>query len=153
MAERLDEAFRQQAEAALARYPRLVHEWQSEPEGVRLRFPAADADGFEVKVVATSASIIVYALGAHEHFESGSEPPARIAAAALGLVRDLLSPDMRIRERASASRPYKWFIESLRGTTWQLESQTGLLVFNYLGARSERTYQNRHLPGRLGSAS
>ena len=117
-----------------------------------VRFPRVDDFGFDVEVSVGDREIVVHALGAHEHFELGNGTPSEVCASVLGLVRDLLSPDMRIREIRSRGRPFRWFVESRNGPAWQVEAETGLLVFNYLGKRSERVYQNRQLPGRTHRA-
>lgn len=70
---------------------------------------------------------------------------------ALGLVRDLLSPDMRVRELRAGRSAYRWFIEAFDGRTWKVEHMTGLLFWNYFGRRSEHIYQNAVLPGRLAA--
>lgn len=115
----------------------------------RLRFPRVDDFGFDVDVCVGDREIVVQALGAHEHFDLGNGTPSEVCASVLGLVRDLLSPAMRIREIRSHGRPFRWFVESLNGPEWQVEAETGLLIFNYFGSRSERVYQNRQLPGRM----
>ena len=155
MAASIAEEFRRQAEAVLVRHPGLRHEWAVEEGGaLRLDFPADGPDGFPVQVLAGEGYANVFALGAHELFEAGGdEPPGEVAAAALGLVRDLLSPDMRLRELSAGGRPYKWILEARdAGGGWRAEHETGLVFFNYFGARAERVYQNRQLPGRLVAA-
>ena len=115
----------------------------------RLRFPCVDDSGFDVEVCVGAREIVVHALGAHEHFELQGSTPSEVCASVLGLVRDLLSPDMRIREMRSRGRAFRWFVESRNGPEWLVETETGLLFFNYFGRRSERVYQNRQLPGRM----
>ena len=92
----------------------------------RLRFPRVDDFGFDVEVCSRS---VLPSWGA-----------------------TCWSRDMRIREIRSRGKPFRWFVESRNGPAWQVEAETGLLVFNYLGKRSERVYQNRQLPGRTHRA-
>src|SRR6266498_3885481 len=68
--------------------------------------------------------------------------------AALGLVRDLLSPHMRIRELRAGKSAYRWHMEALHNNEWQTEGFTGLLFWSYFAKRSERILQNTTLPGR-----
>jgi len=74
--------------------------------------------------------------------------PASFVRDALGLVRDLLSPGMRLRELRAAGRPYKWILEGRLSGQWHTEQTMALLIWNYFGVRSERIYQNAHLPER-----
>jgi len=150
VADRLREEFRRRAEEALAGHPDLRHEWTPDMSGVR--FPRVDDFGFDVEVSVGDREIVVHALGAHEHFEVGNGTPSEVCASVLGLVRDLLSPDMRIREIRSRGKPFRWFVESRNGPAWQVEAETGLLFFNYFGRRTERVCQNRQLPGRTHRA-
>ena len=151
--ESLGASFAAQARAALAGHPGLAHHWEVDGAGCgSIHFPAAPG-GFEVAVEIEADQVTVHAGGAHDHFECAPNEPdvAAVAAAALGLVRDLLSPDMRVRELRAGERPYRVHIERRSGQGWAVESTTGLLVWNYFAARSERIYQNRHLAGRLAS--
>jgi len=74
--------------------------------------------------------------------------PASVVRDALGLVRDLLSAAMRLRELRAGGWPYKWILEARVSGQWQTEQTMGPLVWNYFGARSKRIYQNAHLPER-----
>ena len=150
MADNLREEFRRRAEEALAGHPDLRPEWTADLS--RLWFPRVDDLGFDVEVCVGDREIVVQALGAHEHFELGNGTPSEVCASVLGLVRDLLSPDVRIREIRSRGRPFRWFVESRNGPEWQVEAETGLLFFNYFGRRTERVCQNRQLPGRTHRA-
>jgi hypothetical protein len=135
---------RAQASQVLADHPELPHEWRGRGD---LAFPAVDADGFDVILQPDARGIIVLTgTGLHEHIEA---IPAEAVQDAMGLARDLLSVDMRIRERRAGGRGYHWTLERRAGDGWRMESRTGLLVWNYLARRSEHVYQNQQLPGRL----
>jgi hypothetical protein len=67
---------------------------------------------------------------------------------ALGLLRDLLGPGMRLREKLAGGNAYRWFLEATTASGWQVEYETTLLLWNVLGRRSERIYRNTHLPVR-----
>jgi hypothetical protein len=148
--ETLQGAFRRAVETVLSKHPDLPHELSA--DGARLRFPRRDESGFDVEVLVDEQGVVVHALGAHEHFAAGATPAAEICGRALGLVRDLLSPDMRIRETRAGAKPVRWTVESRAGQVWRPEGTTGLLFFNYFGRRSERVYQNHQLPGRMSDA-
>ena len=136
---------RTQANRVLEAHPELQHRWDA---GGELTFPALSESGFDVVLQPDRQGIIVStSVGFHEHCE-GPLPPA--VTAALGLARDLLSPDMRVREQRAGGRPYRWHLERRVAGGWAPESQTGLLLWNYLGRRTERIYENAHLPARLG---
>ncbi len=134
---------RSQAAEALATAPKGSHHWQ----GDELVFPTRDGDGFDVTLQPDAQGILAYTdVAFHEH--CGGEPHEAVQQA-LGLARDLLSPDMRIRERRAGHSGYRWLLERRDGEEWIVESTTGLLFWNYFAARTERVYQNSQLPGRL----
>ena len=55
-----------------------------------------------------------------------------------GLVRDMLSASMRLRERRAGDRAYRWHLEFFDGSTWRHDGTTGLLLWNFFGKRTER---------------
>lgn len=142
------EEFRRDVLRVLQNHPGLSHEWRADD---CLAFPRSNPNGFEIEVVLEDGMVVVNALGAHEHFQARESSPAEAAEAALGYVRDLLSPGMRIREKRAGRMPYRWTVEILGSDGWARESVTGVLLFNYFGRRSERVYQNDQLPSRLGA--
>jgi hypothetical protein len=143
VAEYFDE-LRTQATPILARLPALRYEWRSKGE---LVFPAKGPQGFEVILQPEASAIIVLTnVGLRLHREGS---PLEAVTDALGVARDLLSSDMRIRERRAGTGGYRWILERLDSDGWRRESETGLLFWNYFGRRSEFIYQNHQLPGRL----
>jgi hypothetical protein len=144
----LAEEFERQARALLASHSALRHEWREERGERTLVFPA-DPEGFEVWVLVGEDNLVVGADSIHEHFEFDRRPPAAVAAAALELVRDLLGPAMRLRERSSNGRPYAWALERRRSGAWQRAlGSTTAPFFNWFGRRTERVRQNHTLPVR-----
>lgn len=136
-----------QAGRLLAGHPDLRHEWQ--PNG-DLVFPAVSEQGFEVTLQPDGHGVIVFTgVGFHEHVVGD---PRDAVQQALGLARDLLSPDMRIREQQAGGRGYRWTLDRRDASGWTRESTTGSLFWNYFGRRSERVYQNAQLTGRLVDA-
>jgi hypothetical protein len=55
---------------------------------------------------------------------------------------------MQLRERAAGGSPFRWILEAVSDGQWQREYEMALLVWNVLGRRSERIYQNFHLAAR-----
>ena len=142
------EAFVKQAEAALAAYPHLHHEWRRQTGEVKLVFPPAGPEGFEVWALASDAELIVGGEGAHHHFEYDDGPHEDAIAAALGLVRDLLSPTMRVREYLAGASAYRGVLEAEVYGEWHAEEESGSIFYNWFAPGSERVLQNHHLPPR-----
>jgi len=145
--------FVQAAKAALSETPQITHSWAIAANEARcsLLIPKTNEDGFDVTVEASLDGIVVFAAGAHEHFDIPESTHQERIVAALGLVRNLLSPHMRIRELRAGKSAYRWHLEALHNNEWQTEGFTGLLFWNYFAKRSERILQNTTLPGRLAS--
>jgi hypothetical protein len=102
------EELRRQAAPILAEHPALTARWE---DASCLLFPAAGPHGFEVRVAAGAHDVVVgCGPGGHEHFEGD---PAQAVLGALGLARDLLSPDMRVRELLAGGRPCRRCMERL----------------------------------------
>lgn len=141
--------FVRQGKQALSHHPQIVHEWSidADEDHCILDIPEADEKGFPVTVEVCPDQITVMAGPAHVHIDLADNPDES-AAYALGLVRDLLGPGMRIRERLAGDRPFKWTLEHLQDGEWIAEEEMGLLMYNYFGRRSERIYQNQVLPAR-----
>jgi len=133
----------------LATYPEVKHTWSidDDEDHCILDIPKQKNDGFDITVEVFPKEIIIIAAGAHIHFDL-KESYEKLVQSSFGLVRDLLSPNMRIREMLSANRPYKWYIETLHSTKWTVEESNGLFFWNYFGKKSEKIYQNLILKGR-----
>ena len=138
-----------QAPAILASEPLLRHEWRHEPTRAVLSFPATTPQGFDVSLASTDEVIELEAGGLHAPFDDNPDPEELIRHA-LGLVRDLLSPVMRLRELVAGQMPYRWYLESRRGDVWVVEEEMGLLLWPYWSPRSERIFVNYTLPARPG---
>jgi hypothetical protein len=142
------EPFVREAKLILAAHPELRHEWHNRGREAKLIFPPATPDGFEVWALASDTELIVGGEGAHHHFEYDDCPLDGAIGAALGLLLDLLSPGMRLREYSAGGSPYCWVLESRCGEGWRAEEETGTLFYNWFAQRSERVRQNRQLPPR-----
>jgi hypothetical protein len=114
-----------------------------------LTFPTEKPDGFDVVVTVVRAHISVSAgVKARVHMDNGKSARDTVEAA-LGLIRDLLSPDMRVRQQYAGRQLYWAGIERFDGSEWKITSSTGLMFWNYFGKRSEKIFVNRQMPGRL----
>jgi hypothetical protein len=67
----------------------------------------------------------------HSHFDWQSTAE-EACIDALGLVRDLLSPGMRLVETSAGGRPYRWDLEVFDDGRWRLEESCGLLLYKLL---------------------
>ena len=140
-------ALRTQGEAALQTTPALRHEWRSEGDALVLRIPKIAPDGFDVELEANVEGLELRCGDMHTPLAVGSEPDGAVRDA-LGMIRDLLSPGMRLREQWAGGSPYRWSLEALGNGGWQCEYEMALFVWNFLGRRSECIYKNGHLPVR-----
>jgi len=143
-------AFVKKAKEILVNYPDIRHEWSidADEDHCILDIPRQSETGFNITVEAFPYEIIVSADGPRHHFDDVKNIETTVENV-LGLVRDLLSPAMRIREIVSNGRPYKWHLESQQHGQWIIEDTTGLFsIFALLGGKSERIYQNNELPSR-----
>jgi hypothetical protein len=143
-------ALKTQAVAALSDTPEVGHRWSEEAETLTLEIPRIEPDGFDVAVTASKSEILVIAGRMHSHFDWQSTAE-EACIDALGLVRDLLSPGMRLVETSAGGRPYRWDLEVFDDGRWRLEESCGLLLYNYFGRRSTRVLQNTHLPSRFAA--
>src|SRR5262245_33584768 len=150
MSKELADAVLRQSREILSRHPELAHRWKQQGNNHELTFSALELTGFDVIVSITNDDVTIFARGAHRHIQPiEGQDVESLAAEALGLVRDLLSPDMRVREFCASGSGYRWQIEICTADGWKPTEVTGLIFWTYFGRRSEKIYQNRILPGRL----
>jgi hypothetical protein len=141
--------FVEQAKRFLAECPQIRHAWEYADEShCTLEIPVQCEGGFTITVEVSAEEIMVGAGGAHTNLIFDDGDPKEFVGRALGLIRDLVSPVMRVRERTAGGKPYWWAFESLMDGKWHTEESVGLLVWNWFGKRSQRTYQNTILPSR-----
>ena len=143
-------AFVKRARELFQDNPRAKHSWSvdADEDHCILDIPEQAAEGFSVTVQAFADEIILSAGGAHCHFDAKAGIESCVETV-LGLVRDLLSPQMRVRELRSNNRPYRWYIEVWNGEQWLAEEEYGYFFWNYFGRKAERHYQNHVLKSRL----
>lgn len=133
----------------LKEHPLVPYSTSQTSRSRSLCFAPQDDDGFSVEVEACDGEVFIHTAGVDSYAFPLDDDATDLVAEVLGVVRDLLSPHMRLRVLSAGRTPYKFIIESWNGTSWEPEQQTTSLVFNYLARRSERIYVNRQLPGRL----
>ena len=145
------EAFKEAADPILARHPELRFAWENHQKdsGYTLRIFKTDSIGFDVGVEVQTYGLYPFAGEWHGSPWDVTTPGTTVLSMcgyALGLIRALLSSDMRLRVRYAGGRPYKWCIEVASPAGWRLHEETGLLLFRFWSARSEQYFQNRQLP-------
>lgn len=76
-----------------------------------LVLPRRNEDGFDVEVEAYPEELMLLTHGVHvhfdDHYDSELYDTEELVEQALGMTRDLLSPDMRIRELRAGNKPYR----------------------------------------------
>jgi len=146
---RLCRSFVRQTKEALSHYPQIKRKWSidTDEDHCILDIPEQCNGGFPITVEVHPDEIMVMAGGAHTNLHLDHNPD-ELAAQALGLIRALLSPAMRIRERLAGGKGYKWVFEMYQDGHWITEEWVGLFFWNYFGKRTEKIYQNRILPPR-----
>lgn len=126
----------------------IDYEWKK--DNTEIIFKKKDENGFDV--IVRLENDIIY-LGSeknyHEHFHIKQfKDIEKTIEFVMGLVRDMLSKNMRIKEISSNGKSYKYLLQQFHKNKWETESSDGLLFWNYFGKRSERIYSNDILPPR-----
>lgn len=93
----LPESFRQYGAAVLARNSEIVHKWNVESDGCSLSIPAVSPNGFDIRFEIERGAITLYWGNWHTRFEPTAGVD-KLIEDLFGLLRDMLSPDMRVRE-------------------------------------------------------
>ena len=148
-------AFVATAKNIMVHHPEVKHTWSidADEDHCILDIPKRSEDGFDITVEVFPYEIIVSADGPHLHFDDIKNDDIKNIEAtvqeALGLIRDMLSPVMRVVEQRSNGQPYKWHLESYREGQWKREDTTGILFYNFFGRKTKNIYQNNVLPRRI----
>jgi hypothetical protein len=150
----LIEAFRAVAEPRFEA-ERIAHGWQTLGSKTVLLVPATLTTGFDVRVECESYGLYVYAGGWHgAPFEVGplTATPRETAENCLGFVLTLLSEDSELLVTYAGAKPIRWRL-SYATEGGRESAETGLLVFNFLAPRMQRTLVNRHLSARYAESA
>ena len=148
MAKDLPGAFYDYGKEILAGPPEFEHSWSIEPGYCLLTVPAASPESFEIEVAVEKKMATVAWGNWHTHFWPDGDADEFVVDL-FGLLRDMLSSDMRVRELQAAGYPYRGFLESFDGQRWSTEEEMGLVFWNYFGKRSEKIYSNALLSPRM----
>ena len=93
-------------------------------------------------MITDDTEVTVYSdILAHVHFTSDGNHE-EISQQAMGLVRDLLSPAMRLHIIEIGGKPSRAHFEILREGEWHRESTTALFTFLFFRKRTDRFYVN-----------
>lgn len=130
-----------------SRHPELEHHWSidADEDHCFLEIIGVGSPGYDITIEVHPDDITLFAKGFHNHYMV-MEPLEDFLLEFFGRVRDMLSPAMRIRELLSSGSPYRWHLENQTDGQWHSESTCGMLLWNWLGRRSERLYTNTNLP-------
>jgi hypothetical protein len=148
--ESLPEAFRTYVGRVIAEREMMSSDWVlADRDGtVELLIPKTNPDGFDVTVVADEQEVSVYShCLVHRHYTSDGNH-SEIISAAMGLTRDLLSPNMRVHVFEVGGSAYKAAFEAFHDGRWVSDGSTALFVIPWFRRRTERFYSNRRLPAR-----
>ncbi|WP_416768235.1 hypothetical protein ACM66T_07525 [Sulfurimonas sp. ST-25] len=127
----------------------IPHIWDE--SNLKVIFLKSDEGGFDISVSDDGDDIIGIEtdMGIHDHIHiQEAESYEKALSFVFGLVRDMLSENMRIREITKNEKPVKWILENYQDGKWFEEHTVGLLLFNYFGKKSEKVYSNHTLPPR-----
>jgi len=147
----------------------IAHTCDERGNIARVVIPKVRDSGFDVTIEAATYGVIVRTGSLfHAHFpfftysafdaDPDSDPEVdsfdpytsrEPAEQAFGLVRYLLSPTVRIRERRVAGVLYHAALEVHQGDRWRRRRSVTLLRYPYWGKRDERLWTNTHLGPRL----
>ena len=132
----------------LRAYPELRPRWNDAGDELHLR--KTDAQGYDIRVSMDKHTLYLFVEHGYDDHWRHHDPQALQGNLDLvfGLVRDLLSPKMRLRALLSNGLAFRWLLERRERDCWECESSVGLLFWSYFGRRSEAIYVNRVLPAR-----
>ena len=109
----------------------------------------SDEHGFDVIVVCETYGLYLRTLDCDWACFDITTPKSTIESlceACLGMVRELLCSDTRLRVLTASGKAFRWQLECRNRSQWIIRETKGLIFFNYFGMRSEYFLQNHHLP-------
>ncbi|MGE3517185.1 MAG: hypothetical protein AB7H53_18785 [Hyphomicrobium sp.] len=134
--------------AVLAEQHALRSQWTSERERCELFVPKAASNGFDIRFAVETEAVTVNWGNWHSRFEP-TEGNDVLVEYLFGLLRDMVSCDMRVRELWAGGTPYRGYLETCQGEDWLIEQEMGLIFWNYFGRRTVKIFTNAILPGRM----
>ncbi len=148
MTKDLPSAFHNYGRSVLKEFPEVGHTWLIEAQHCELAIPASSPNGFDIEVeVEQQLATVSWGIW-HSPFgpEAGID---QLVEELFGLLRDMLTSDMRVRELWAGGSPYRGYLESFDGETWNTEYVNGSVFWNYFGKRTEHIYSNDVLSPRM----
>jgi hypothetical protein len=139
------ESFRQAGTAFFAKYADVAHSWKIEPGGCELSIPASSRCGFDIGFDIGEDADLDILYWRHWHTHIGGE--FSTVEEMFAYLRDMLSPDMRVREVHSRFGS-RGCLEYFDGTEWLTEIVEGGFFLPW-GKRRVKTFSNSVLPGRI----
>jgi len=110
-------------------------------------------NGYSIYVEILGDELIFHCDHFHQHIYQPKEMNTEeYVNHVFGMVYDYLTTDVRMIEKRSNGKPYKWTIETKEGEEWKEDQSTGLIFYNYFGMKSEKIYQNDLLPPRMNNS-
>ncbi len=150
MVSSLPAEFRGVAGSIIARDPSHTSDWRLEDKNDKceLFIPKLSERGFDITVVADEDEVTVYSEHtAHQHFTSEGNHH-ETSQLAMGFVRDLLSPAMRLCVVKSGAKAVQGAFEVYRDGQWQRETTTALIGLPKFRRKTVEYYANERLPKR-----
>ncbi|MFB3897695.1 MAG: hypothetical protein ACE14V_15490 [bacterium] len=147
----LPKIFENCAKSILEKYPNIQTKWDDNgTKRSRLTIYKQDENGFDIIVEAETYGLYPFAGGWHgAPWEIGptDTTPEKLCEQFMGFIRSLLCTDAMLEVKYASGFSYKWILTY--PTEQGIESEvTGLLFYNYFGKRTNRIFQNQHLPPR-----
>lgn len=129
-------------------YPSLDYEWKNNNQ--EILFKKKTDQGFDITIGYHNENYLYVNTdkGFHDHFEVIDDDFSETLKSVMGLVRDLLSYKMRIKEILAGNTPRKWILQNYIDGEWKDEHIVGNIFWNYFAKKSERIYYNDVLPSR-----
>jgi hypothetical protein len=151
MAASLPAIFRSVVSEIMARDASHTADWRLEEKNDKceLFIPKLLERGFDITVIADADEVTVYSeYVAHQHFSSYQGDHFELSQLAMGLVRDLLSPAMRVRVVKKGGKVVQGAFEICRDGEWQRKSTTALIGLPKFRTKDVEYYVNERLPKR-----
>ena len=140
----MEEIFYNHINEILSNGPELDYEWQNNNSEITLK--KISPNGFDIILSFDKNFIYLNTNTGFHYYPNVVVDFTQTLIEVMGLVRDLLSKNMGIKEYCSNGKPYKWELESLGNNIWMNEGTTRLLFWNYFGKKSQKIYFNETLP-------
>lgn len=142
--------FVEKAKVFFAALPEVQHTWSidGDEDHCFLIITGKGTVGYDITLEVSSHETIVFAEG-YRGCYSVKQPLEGFVKKILDLVRDMMSPTMRIREVISNSTPCQWYLQRRLGGSWQTESSSQLTFWDRFGEKTEQIYVNEILPARV----